>query len=274
MRDLSMDSKNITVEELIRENEELRRQLSEANAANAAKETFLSNMSHDIRTPMNAIVGMTALAKKHIDEKNRVLDALGKIDIASTHLLSLINDVLDMSRINSGRMKIDLEKFCIGDLIHQVMVIMTPQIEQKGHSFVLETDEIDNDTFYGDELRIRQVLVNIISNAVKYTPDGGRIVFSCSEKTEGSSSVVSFVCRDNGIGMSREFVERIFDPFERANNTTISKVEGTGLGMSIVKRIIDAMDGDITVESAPGEGTVISISITHRRHESPCHRGG
>ena len=147
----------------------LKAQLHEANAANVAKETFLSNMSHDIRTPMNAIMGMTTLAKKHIDEKSRVIDALDKIDTASSHLLSLINDVLDMSRINSGKMTISADLFSLSDLLHEILVIIRPQMEEKKHTFHFTAGAVEEEYLYGDPLRIRQILVNILNNSVKYT---------------------------------------------------------------------------------------------------------
>ncbi len=239
----------------------LRAQLKEAQDANAAKETFLSSMSHDIRTPMNAILGMTTLAKKHIDEKTRVLDALNKIETAGGHLLSLINDVLDMSRINSGRMKLTSDRFSLADLMHDTLSIIRPQVQQKGHSFTLEADAIDIEQFYGDALRLRQIYVNILSNAVKYTPDGGQIRVALSEEPDGDRCALIFSCRDNGIGMSDEFLRRIFEPFERVNSTTISKIEGTGLGMSIVKKLTDAMGGTVTVQSRVGEGTKVTVRI-------------
>lgn len=252
-------------EELRRENEALRLQLMETQNANLAKETFLSNMSHDIRTPMNAIVGMTALAKKHIDEKGRVSDALNKIEVASSHLLSLINDVLDMSRINSGRMSVAEELFSLGDLLHETLTIVRPQVEQRHHSFRFDADNIFAEGLYGDPLRLRQIYVNIISNSVKYTPEHGEIVVSVSqeEAADGRCTLV-FTCRDNGIGMSEDFLQRIFDPFERVSSSTLSGVEGTGLGMSIVKKLIDAMAGTIAIESAPGRGTTVTIRIPLR----------
>ena len=249
---------------LARENEELHRALEEAQNANLAKETFLSNMSHDIRTPMNAIIGLTTLAKKHIDEKGRVADALGKIEIAGSHLLSLINDVLDMSRINSGRLKVEEELFSLGDLLHETLVIVRPQAEQRHHSFLFETNDILYESLYGDTLRLRQVLVNIINNAVKYTPEHGRIRVSFSQELCGDRCVLVFRCEDNGIGMSREFLKRIFDPFERVTTSTLSGVEGTGLGMSIVKKLIDAMGGTIAIESEPGRGTTVTIRFPLR----------
>ena len=258
---LSLTEQN---ELLLRENEALRRQLVEAQNANMAKEAFLSNMSHDIRTPMNAIVGMTALAKKHIDEKGRVCDALDKIEIASSHLLSLINDVLDISRINSGRMSITEELFSLGDLLHETLTLVRPQAEQRRHSFHFDAENIFAESLYGDALRLRQIYVNIISNALKYTPDGGKIDVSVSQEEADDRCVLLFRCRDNGIGMSEDFLNRIFDPFERVTTSTLSGVEGTGLGMSIVKKLIDSMGGTITIESAPGEGTCVTVRLPLR----------
>ena len=260
-RILSLTEQN---ERLQQENEALRRQLVEAQNANIAKETFLSNMSHDIRTPMNAIVGMTALAKKHIDEKGRVSDALGKIEIASSHLLSLINDVLDMSRINSGRSAISEELFSLGDLLHETLTLVRPLAEQRRHRFHFDAQNIFAESLYGDALRLRQIYVNIISNALKYTPDGGDIAVSVSQEEADERCVLVFICRDNGIGMTEDFLRRIFDPFERVTSSTLSGVEGTGLGMSIVKKLLDGMGGTIAIESAPGEGTVVTIRLPLR----------
>ena len=251
-------------EQLQREIESLRLRLQEAQNANLAKESFLSNMSHDIRTPMNAIVGMTALAKKHIDEKSRVSDALDKIEIASSHLLSLINDVLDMSRINSGRMTVVEELFSLGDLLHETLTIVRPQAEQRQHSFHFDAENIFAESLYGDALRLRQIYVNIINNAVKYTPERGEITLSVREEEADGRCVLVFLCRDNGIAMSEDFLQRIFDPFERVSSSTLSGVEGTGLGMSIVKKLIDAMAGTIAIESAPGRGTTVTIRIPLR----------
>ena len=248
-------------EELLAENRELRLQLQQALEASAAKETFLSNMSHDIRTPMNAIVGMTALAKRYIDEKSRVMDALDKIETAGGHLLNLINDMLDMSRINSGRLKLTSEAFSLSDLIHDILIIVRPQMESRKHDFRLHLEHIEAESFLGDPLRIRQILVNILSNAAKYTEDGGRVEFTVSEEAGPERCFLDFTCRDNGIGMSKEFLERIFEPFERVNSSTISRIEGTGLGMSIVRRLVDAMEGEIHIDSTPGEGTEVRIRL-------------
>ncbi|MBP5161473.1 MAG: HAMP domain-containing histidine kinase, partial [Spirochaetales bacterium] len=256
------------MEEIVREKdreiEDLRRQLEEARNENKAKEVFLSNMSHDIRTPMNAIIGMTALAKKYIDEKPRVQDALNKIETASSHLMNLLNDVLDMSRINAGKMVISQELFSLSDLLHEIISMVHPQLERRKQNWKLEIEDIEIEQFYGDALRIKQVYVNIITNAVKYTNDGGNITVSISEKVDGSECMLSFKCRDNGIGMSKEFLSRIFIPFERVNNSTVSKIEGTGLGMSIVKSIVEAMSGTISIESEPEVGTEVCVDIPLR----------
>ncbi len=239
----------------------LAQRLHEAEEAIAAKDTFLSNMSHDIRTPMNAIVGLTLLAKMHLDETSRVADALNKIETASGHLLSLINDVLDMSRINSGRMQITAEAFSLNDLIHEIMIIIRPQAEKKKHAMRLTTEDISVETLIGDSLRLRQIFVNIISNSVKYTPDGGEITVRFSEEMTQDRCALLFTCQDNGIGMSEDFLQRIFEPFERVHTSTVSRIEGTGLGMSIVKKLTEAMGGSIAIQSKPQEGTTVKIRI-------------
>ena len=240
---------------------ELLSRLEAAEAANTAKEAFLSNMSHDIRTPMNAIVGMTALAQKHIDEKSRVADALEKIETASGHLLSLINDVLDMSRINSGHMQLTLDRFSLGDLLHDLLILAKPLIDAKHHTFTLITDNVEVEEFSGDILRLRQIYINILSNAIKYTPASGQITLTVESHRQENQALLRFVCQDNGIGMEEAFLQRIFVPFERVQSSTLSGVEGTGLGMSIVRKLIDAMNGTIAIQSAPGKGTVVSIDI-------------
>lgn len=238
--------------------------LKAAEAANTAKSSFLSNMSHDIRTPMNAIMGMTSIGLAHIDEKARVQDCLLKIKTASSHLMSLVNDVLDMSRIDSGRLTLNEEEFSVADTVHDIAVIMRPQAAQKNQELKIEIGRIYEENLIGDPLRLRQILVNIIGNAVKYTNENGFINVKISQRTaeEDKDKVwFDFVCEDNGIGMSPEFLERIFIPFERVNNSTTSKIEGTGLGMSIVKNIIEKMGGNIRVESAEGKGSRFSVEI-------------
>lgn len=252
--------------ELTQANAALEEALKAAEEANQAKSRFLSSMSHDIRTPMNAIVGMTAIGLSHIDEKARVHDCLNKIQTASSHLMSLVNDVLDMSRIDSGRMTLSEENFSLPDLIHDVAVIVRPQAAQKEQSLQLQIGRIREERLVGDPLRLRQIIVNIIGNAVKYTQAGGDIQVSFSqrpapERGDGSYVWLDFTCRDNGIGMSEEFLGRIFLPFERVQNTTISRIEGTGLGMSIVKKLVDSMGGSISVKSREGEGSLFRVEL-------------
>lgn len=244
--------------------------LKAAEAANTAKSSFLSNMSHDIRTPMNAIMGMTSIGLAHIDEKARVQDCLLKIKTASTHLMSLVNDVLDMSRIDSGRLTLNEEEFSIADLIHDIVVIMRPQAVQKNQELKIEIGQIYEENLLGDPLRLRQILVNIIGNAVKYTLENGSIYVKFSQYRKEASEAderekdrvwFDFVCEDNGLGMSKDFLKRIFVPFERVNNSTTSKIEGTGLGMAIVKNIVDKMGGKIQVESTEGEGSKFHVEI-------------
>lgn len=254
------------LERLTQENSALEQALADAEAANQAKSRFLSNMSHDIRTPMNAIVGMTAIGLAHIDEKARVHDCLGKIQTASSHLMSLVNDVLDMSRIDSGRMVLNAEPFSLADLVHDIAVIVRPQAAQKDQSLHIDIGDILAENLLGDSLRLRQILVNIIGNAVKYTQSGGLIHVNFSQLPapdwDGLPAVrMVFSCQDNGIGMSSEFLQRIFLPFERVKNSAVNKIEGTGLGMSIVKKLVDAMGGVITVDSEEGKGSLFRIEL-------------
>ncbi len=254
------------MKELSRVNAALEEALKAAEEANQAKSRFLSSMSHDIRTPMNAIVGMTAIGLSHIDEKARVQDCLSKIQTASTHLMSLVNDVLDMSRIDSGRMTLSEEAFSLPDLIHEVAVIVRPQAAQKRQAMQIEIGDIRHEDLLGDPLRLRQILVNIIGNAVKYTQEEGSIRISLGQRPApdrggGLAVWLDFSCQDNGIGMTQEFLSRIFLPFERVHSTTISKIEGTGLGMSIVKKLVDGMGGHIFVESKEGEGSCFRVEL-------------
>lgn len=261
---ISTDDKMSELEQM---NMALENALKEAEAANKAKSSFLSNMSHDIRTPMNAIMGMTSIGLSHIDEKARVQDCLLKIKTASSHLMSLVNDVLDMSRIDSGRLTLNEQEFSIADLIHDIVVIMRPQAVQKNQTLKIEIGRIYEENLLGDPLRLRQILVNIIGNAVKYTMDCGEINVSFSqyrkeeEHESGERIWFDFTCEDNGIGMSKEFLERIFVPFERVHNSATSKIEGTGLGMAIVKNIVEKMGGSITVESEEGKGSRFHVEV-------------
>ena len=266
------------IAELTRQNAVLEDALRAAEETNKAKSRFLSNMSHDIRSPMNAIVGMSSIGLSHIDEKSRVQDCLNKILTASSHLMSLVNDVLDMSRIDSDRMTLNEEEFSLADLIHDISVIVRPQAAQKNQNLQIEIGIIHEECLLGDPLRLRQILVNIIGNAVKYTQAEGEIHVRFAQKSaphirtqtsdDSTRSAkkddkiwLDFQCEDNGMGMSREFLKRIFDPFERVQNEATSKIEGTGLGMSIVKNLVERMNGEITVESEEGVGSCFRVEL-------------
>lgn len=240
--------------------------LLQANKANKAKSVFLSNMSHDIRTPMNAIVGFTSLAINHIDHKEQVEEYLKKIMASGNHLLSLINDVLDMSRIESGKMQLE-EKLCsLPDIVNGLRNILQADINAKRIQLNIETVHLVDEEIYCDKLRLNQVLLNLLSNAVKYTEAGGSVSLRVSEKSgeqEGCADY-EFYIGDTGIGMSEEFVSQIFEPFERERNSTISGIQGTGLGMAITKNIVDMMKGSIEVQSVQGEGTEVTVSFTFR----------
>ena len=234
-----------------------------AEAANRAKTDFLSNMSHDIRTPMNGIIGMTAIAAAHLDDKERVKDSLQKITQASKHLLSLINEVLDMSKIESGKVQLVEEEFNLSDLIDNLLTMTNSQIEEHHHELSVNISDVTHENVIGDSLRIQKVFTNLMSNAVKYTPDGGKIRLSISEKPTNQKKVgcYEFIFEDNGIGMSEEFIERIFEPFVRASDEHVNRIQGTGLGMPISRNIVRMMGGDIQVESKPGKGSRFSVTI-------------
>lgn len=241
----------------------LEKALEAANDANRAKTKFLSEVSHDIRTPMNAIVGMTDIAMKYLDDTRRVEDCLKKIKLASGHLMGLINEVLDMSRIESGRLTLTLDDFQLVDLIHSIVIVVKPQAEKKRIRFKLELGEILHENLQGDAMRIRQIYINLLSNAIKYTQDGGDVCMRLRQE-EGEKGRVRLLAEveDNGIGMAPEFLRHIFEPFERERNTTFSKIEGTGLGMSITKRLVEMMQGSITVVSKKGEGSKFSVCLS------------
>ncbi len=243
--------------------------LAQANMANKAKSAFLSNMSHDIRTPMNAIVGFTSLALNHIGDKEKVQEYLEKITSSGNHLLELINDVLDMSRIESGKMQIEEVSCNIIDIAQELSDIVQPNINEKRLNFIVDTAAVSDGEVYCDKLRLNQVLLNIISNSIKYTNQGGTVHLRIEEKTGASAGYAGyqFCVEDTGIGMSREYLNRIFEPFEREKNTTISGIQGTGLGMAITKNIVDMMNGSIVVESEQGVGTKTTISFTFRLND-------
>ena len=241
----------------------LRAAYDAAEAANKAKTEFLSNMSHDIRTPMNGIIGMTAIAASHLDDKERVQDSLQKITQASKHLLSLINEVLDMSKIESGKVFLVEEEFNLSDLIDNLLAMTNPQIEAHHHTLSVNIAGVIHEEVIGDSLRIQKVFTNIIGNSVKYTPDGGHIRLTISEKPSDTSKVgcYEFVFEDDGIGMSEEFVKEIFQPFSRAAEVRINRIQGTGLGMPISRNIVRMMGGDIKVESKLGVGSRFTVTM-------------
>jgi len=237
-----------------------------AEHANKAKTAFLNNMSHDIRTPMNAIVGFTALATSHIDNKEEVEDYLSKITVSSQHLLSLINDVLDMSRIESGKMTMDETEVHLPDLIHDLRTIIQANVSAKQLNLNIETENVVNEDIIVDKLRMNQVFLNILSNAIKFTPNGGTISFCVSEKNSPipDHAVFEFRIKDTGIGMTREFQKTIFEAFTREKTSTVSGIQGTGLGMAITKSIVDMMGGTISVNSEEGKGSEFIVTIPCR----------
>lgn len=240
--------------------------LLQANQANKAKSVFLSHMSHDIRTPMNAIIGFTSLAITHIQQREQVEEYLKKIMTSGNHLLSLINDVLDMSRIESGKMHLE-EKLCsLPEILHGLRNILQSDIRAKQLELYLDAVDVINEEIYCDKLRLNQVLLNLLSNAVKYTTAGGTISMRVTEKTGAPTGYANyeFCIKDTGIGMSEEFVLHIFEPFERERTTTISGIEGAGLGMAITKNIVDMMNGTIDVKSEQGVGTEFTVSFAFR----------
>lgn len=232
--------------------------------ANQAKSEFLSNMSHDIRTPMNAIVGMTAIARSNIDDQEHVQNCLKKIAISSKHLLGLINDILDMSKIESGKMTLNIEQISLREILNGIATIVQPQMKTKKQKFDIYIHDIITESVYCDSVRLKQVLLNLLSNAIKFTSEEGMIEIALSqvESPKGENFVRNIIqVKDNGIGMSKEFLPTIFDSFIREDNARVHKTEGTGLGMAITKYIVDAMNGSIEVESEKGKGTTFTITL-------------
>ena len=231
--------------------------------ANLAKREFLFNMSHDIRTPMNAIIGFTALAQTHIDDRGQVEDYLKKISVSSQHLLSLINDVLDMSRIESGKVTLEAKPVHLPELVHELRDIIQAVVSKKDLSLTLDTVGVENEDIIADPLRLEQILINVLANAVKFTPDGGQISLWIVQKDTAPAGYADFEfhIKDNGIGMSEEFQKHIFEQFARERTSTVSKIQGTGLGMAITKSLVDMMGGRITVKSGQGKGSEFTISL-------------
>ena len=250
-------------------NQALSDAVAAAETANRAKSTFLSNMSHDIRTPMNAIIGFTTLAISNIDDKNRVKDYLSKTLASSNHLLSLINDVLDMSRIESGKIHLEEVEVNLSDVLHDLKTIVSGQIYAKQLEFYMDAMDVTDEDVYCDKTRLNQILLNLLSNAIKFTPAGGTVsvrVRQLAGKVRGCGQY-EFRIKDNGIGMSQEFAQKIFEPFERERTSTVSRIQGTGLGMAITKNIVDMMGGTIKVQTAQGKGSEFIICLPMRTQD-------
>ena len=247
-------------------NQALSDAVAAAETANRAKSTFLSNMSHDIRTPMNAIIGFTTLALSNIDDTDQVKDYLAKTLASSNHLLSLINDVLDMSRIESGKIHLEEVEVNLSDVLHDLKTIVSGQIYAKQLEFYMDAMDVTDEDVYCDKTRLNQILLNLLSNAIKFTPAGGTVsvrVRQLAGKVRGCGQY-EFRIKDNGIGMSQEFAQKIFEPFERERTSTVSRIQGTGLGMAITKNIVDMMGGTIKVQTAQGKGSEFIICLPMR----------
>lgn len=262
------------IHEQKREEEKSRQALKEAyeaaRKANQAKSEFMSRMSHDIRTPMNAILGMTTLAATHVDDQRRLKDCLDKIRLSSKLMIELVNEVLDMSKIESGTYQLNDSEFNLSELINNMVTLVTPMIQEKNQKLLVEREDQGNDNLIGDTARIQQVFMNIISNANKYTQNGGTIKIQIKQLavTRQHYARYQFRFEDNGMGMKKEFLQHIFEPFSRAEDSRISKISGTGLGMAITQSIIQLMDGVIRVESEPGKGSRFTIILNLKVQEN------
>ena len=247
-------------------NQALSEAVRAAETANRAKSTFLSNMSHDIRTPMNAIIGFTTLAVSNIDNENKVRDYLGKILSSSNHLLSLINDILDMSRIESGKLHLEETEVSLSEVLHDLKTIISGQIYAKQLDLYMDAMDVTNEDVYCDKTRLNQVLLNLLSNAIKFTPAGGTVSVRLKQYPGNvrGSELYEIRVKDNGIGMSQEFVQKLFSPFERERTSTVSRTQGTGLGMAITKNIVDMMGGTIEVQTEQGKGTEFIVRLPLR----------
>lgn len=242
--------------------------LEAAKLANAAKSDFLSRMSHDIRTPMNAIAGMTEIADAHIREPERVRDCLQKIRLSSNHLLGLINDVLDMSQIESGKVSIHESSLSLPELIREIIMITLPNVRTKQQIFKVHLRNVSQEHFYSDELRLRQILLNLLSNASKFTPEKGQIIFEV-EQLQGDSGL-SFTIADTGPGIKKDFQEHLFETFTRERDSRTDRIEGSGLGLAIVKRLTELMGGDIRLDSEPGQGSAFCVTLPIRPIPAPA----
>jgi signal transduction histidine kinase/ActR/RegA family two-component response regulator len=256
------------IQEEFEQKHRLEEALKQAEQASMAKTTFLSNMSHDIRTPMNAIIGYATLARRYYDEPDRVLDYLDKISTSSNHLLSLINDVLDMSRIESGRISLENVECSIEEVMEDICTVMSGQMSDKNIDFRVDTSGVTDTNVICDKLKLNQVLINIIGNAVKFTPIGGEVDVTLEQKKNFRRvgyAAYQFRIKDNGIGMSEEFQKHLFEQFSREQNSTVSGITGTGLGMAITKSIVEMMNGTISVNSKQGVGTEFIVDVEFQK---------
>ena len=260
LRDLSNCSRRQEINENPRQ-KALERALEAATAASQAKSSFLSQMSHDIRTPMNAIIGMTEIALRHENDPVRVKDCLQKIKSASGHMMQLINEVLDMSRIESGKIVLEEEEMNLADFLHGLMAVIRPQADEKGLKVHLEIGKLCSERMKADELRLRQICMNLLSNAVKFTPEGGSVTVWMQVEGRAEKGRFSFRVSDTGPGMSREFMDRLFQPYERERSMTVNKIQGSGLGLAIVKSLTELMGGSVEAESEPGQGASFLVRI-------------
>jgi len=263
---VDIDDEKKMEERLRKQKVDLEDALAAAQHANRAKTVFLNNMSHDIRTPMNAIIGFTSLAATHLDNKEQVQDYLSKITTSSNHLLSLINDVLDMSRIESGKVKIEEKETSLPEVMHDLKTIVQSDIASKQLDFYIDTADVVNENILCDKLRLNQILLNLLSNAMKFTKPGGIVSVRILQKEYAPAgwAAYEFQVKDTGIGMSKEFLAHVFEPFERESTSTISGIQGTGLGMAITKNIVDMMGGKISVVSEEGKGTIFTVALKFR----------
>ncbi len=255
--------------------QDLETALEEAQKANLSKTTFLSNISHDIRTPLNAIIGLTAIANAHPDDPDKLRECLSRVGISSRNLLSLINDVLDMRKIESGKITLNEERFSLPRFVLDFIVSTKPQAHMKDLSFSVDIGRLSQDVLIGDAMRLNKILTNLVSNAIKYTPEEGSIFFALSEVRHDDQgfNYYRFSIEDTGIGMEADFIDRIFEPFAREENAATKTTEGSGLGMSIAKEMLDLMGGDIEIESKPNEGSLFTVIIPLKIPDSssvPC----
>ena len=251
---------------LEQESETLDAQRKAADVASRAKTSFLFNMSHDIRTPMNAIIGFNEMALKHLDEPERVKDCLKKVNMSSHHLLSIINDVLDMARIESGKVTIEEAPVSMTKSAEELRDIVTQNVKDKNLTMITDFSHITHDLVLTDKLRLTRVMMNLISNSIKYTNPGGTVSYTVTEKAYSNDGIASyeFVVADNGIGMSPEFLEHVFEAFSREKTSTVSGIQGTGLGMAITKELVDLLGGTISIASEQGKGTTATVNFAFK----------